>query len=83
MGGNHSTSSPTEVGSLHVSRQLSLPFVPAVLEPDLDLRNVERLVPDWRWYSHWTWVSVRCREAARAALSLLERYLFRSNVDSN
>ena len=44
--GDHSTSSSTEVGSLHVSRQLSLPFVPAVLEPDLDLRNVERLVPD-------------------------------------
>ena len=38
--GRHPPASPaSQVGSLHVSRQLSLPFVPTVLKPNFDLRE--------------------------------------------
>ena len=33
--------------------------------------------------SKQTWVSVNCKEAANPALSELERYRLRSNVDSS
>lgn len=35
------------------------------------------------WNQIFTWVSVRCRDAARLALSELLRYRFRSNMDSS
>ena len=38
VGRHHSASPASQVGSLHVRRQLSLPFVPPVLKPNFDLR---------------------------------------------
>ena len=38
VGRHYPTSPASQVGSLHVSRQLSLPFVPTVLKPNFDLR---------------------------------------------
>ena len=35
------------------------------------------------WNQILTWTSVRCKDAAKPALSELERYLFMSNVDSS
>ena len=39
MCGDHTTSSASKVGCLHVSRQLSLPFVSTDLKPDFDLES--------------------------------------------
>ena len=40
--GRHDPTSPaSQIGSLHVRRQLSLPFIPAVLKPNFDLRVKE------------------------------------------
>ena len=81
VGRHHSTSPASQVGSLHVSRQLSLPLVTTILEADLHLAN--NFVESVKYFLHLTWVSVKWSEAARAALSLLDKYLFRSNVDSS
>ena len=81
--GRHHPPSPSSsnVSCLHVSRQLSLPLVTTILEPDLHLAN--NFVESVKYFLHLTWVSVKWSEAARAALSLLDKYLFRSNVDSS
>ena len=41
MGRHYSASPASQVGSLHVRRQLSLPFVPPVLKPNFDLKGKE------------------------------------------
>ena len=39
VGRHHPPPAPRDVGRLHVRRQLPLPFVAAVLEPDFHLNN--------------------------------------------
>ena len=49
VGRHHPASPASQVGSLHVSRQLSLPFVPTVLKPNFDLRWREGVL-EWNIY---------------------------------
>ena len=49
VGRHHPASPASQVGSLHVSRQLSLPFVPTVLKPNFDLRGREGVL-EWNIY---------------------------------